>query len=234
MANTSRNQPQGAHSKANDGADALMKLQYNFEKNQKLIIGIVAAIIILVGGYFGYKYYIQKPNEEKAENAIFRTQQWFQMDSMNLVLNGDGPNGGALSVIKKYSGTPAANLAHYYAGIAYLKTGKSQEAIKQLEKFDGKGTVLQYIAYGSIGSAYMDMNNTAKAIEYYKKAATGNDKDNFTNPYYLKMAGFASEKSGKTKDAISFYKEIKEKYPRSAEARDIDKYLARLGDISEN
>lgn len=216
-----------------DGTESLRRVQDNFEKNQKLIFGILIGVIVLVAGFFGYNHYIQKPNEEKAANAIFHTQKWFESDTaMNLVLNGDGQNGGALSVIKRYGNTPAGNLAQYYAGVAYLKTGKPQEAVKHLEKFDGEGTVFQYLAYGSTGSAYLDMNNPAKAVEYYKKAASGNDKDNFTNPYYLKMAGMASELNGKTDDAIKFYLEIKNKYPLSAEARDMDKYLARLGSLS--
>lgn len=232
MAKKARNTPVSAGSYS-DGTESLRNVQKNFEKNQKLVFGIVIAVVVLVAGIFGYQHYIQKPNEEKAANAIFHTQKWFESDTaMNFVLNGDGQNGGALSVIKKYGSTPAGNLAQYYAGVAYLKTGKPEEAIKHLEKFDGEGTVFQYLAYGSMGSAYLDMNNPAKAIEYYKKAASGNEKDNFTNPYFLKMAGQASELSGKTEDAIKLYQEIKSKYPLSMEARDIDKYLARLGTLT--
>ena len=238
MANKARNTP-GHHAGnvtfeevKDDGRHGLRNVQSGFEKYQKAIIGIATVIVLAVAGYFLYKNFVQKPNDEKAANAIFRVQQWFEADSMNLVLNGDGQNQGALSLMKKFDGTKTGNLAYYYAGIASLKTGKAQDAIKYLEKFDGKGIVFQYIAYGSMGSAYLDLNQTDKAIEFYKKAASGNSEDNFTNPYYLRMAGFAAEQSGKTDEAIKFYKEIKEKYPQSTEARDIDRFLSRLGVIT--
>lgn len=233
MANTVRNQPGEAPvTNITGGEVAVRKMQNSFEKNQKLIVGAIVAVVVLIGGYFGYKYYIQEPKEEKAANALFNAEQWYGIDSFNLALNGDGQRQGALGVIKKFGGTKAANRAEYYAGVSLLKTGKPQEAVKHLEKFDGKGTVFQYIAYGVTGDAYLEMNNNAKALDFYKKAASGNEKDNFTNPYYLMRAGFVCEKEGKNDEAKKIYQELKKKYPRSMQARDIDKYLARLGDVS--
>jgi tetratricopeptide (TPR) repeat protein len=235
MANTVRNKPGGAPvNDISSGEVAVRNIQNSFEKNQKVIVGAIVAVLILVGGYFGYTKYIQEPKEEKAANALFNAEQWFGVDSFNLALNGDGQRQGALGVIKKYSGTKAANRAEYFAGVSLLKTGKPQEAVKHLEKFDGQGTVFQYLAYGLTGDAYLEMNNTAKALEFYKKATSGNDKDNFTNPYYLFRAGFVCEKEGKIDEAKKFYQEIKSKYPRSMQARDVDKCLARLGEVSIN
>lgn len=211
----------------------LYKLQQGFEKNQKAIISVVAVIAIAVGGFFGYKYFILAPKEEKAATALSYAQQWFAIDSFNLVLNGNGLNGGALDVIKKYSGTQSANLAHYYAGISYLNTKDPQNAIKQLAAFDGKGTPIQYMAFGAMGDAYMDAKNIEKGIEYYKKAAS-DKKNQFIAPLYLFRAGLACELKGKKEDAQKFYREIKTDFPYSQQAQDIDKYLARLGDVSIN
>jgi len=213
--------------------DTLRNMQSSFEKNQKVIVGAVVALVVLVGGFFGYREYVQKPNYEKASSAIASTASWFNVDSFNYALNGDGQHKGALDVIKKYDGTPAANLAHYYAGVSFLQTGKPQDAIKHLEKFDGKGTVLAYNAYRCLGDAYSETNNAAKAIEMYQKGAQ-NDKDMFNSPLCLYRAGLLSEQTGKTEEAKKFYKEIKEKYPYSQQGQLADKYLARLGDVSEN
>lgn len=205
--------------------------QSSFEKNQKLIIGAVAAVVILVGGFFGYRQLVQKPAEEKAAAALFSAERWFEVDSLNYALNGDGQHQGALGVIKKYGSTKAGNLARYYAGMSYLRTGEFKKAIDMLEQFNGQGTPLEYLAYGALGDAYMESNNAAKGIELYKKAA-GNEKDNFISPMYLFRAGLASEQAGKTEDAKKMYLEIKSKYPYSQQARDIDKYLARLGELT--
>lgn len=217
------------HKKGNK--DTLKQVEYFFEKNQKAIIGIVVVIAIAVGGYFGYKNFVLLPKEEKASAALFPAERAFEVDSFKQVLNGDGVSSrGALDVIKKYSGTHAANLAHYYAGMSFLKTGDFPNAIKQLEKFDGKETPFKYLAYGALGDAYMETNNLSKGVEFYKKAAQ-NEKDNFTSPLFLFRAGLASEKNNKNDEAIKYYTEIKNKYPYSQQARDIDKYLARLGNI---
>lgn len=213
--------------------DTFNNMQSSFEKNQKVIIGAVVAVVLLVGGFFGYKQFIQKPNEEKAANALFSAERWFEVDSLNYTLNGDGQHQGALAVIKKYEGTKAGNLARYYAGMSYLRTGDAKNAIAQLEKFDGKGTPLEFLTYGALGDAYMDSNNPTKGIELYKKAAS-NDKDNFTSPLYLFRAALASEQAGKIEDAKALYKELKSKYPYTQQGSQADKYLARLGDVDVN
>lgn len=219
--------------KVSGGELFLHNLQLGIEKNQKAIIGIVAVVAIAVGGFFGYKYFILAPKEEKAATALSYAQQWFDVDSFGYVLNGNGLNGGALEVIAKFSGTKSANLAHYYAGISYLNTNDPQNAIKHLSEFNGKGTPIQYLAYGALGDAYMNAKNIDKGIEFYKKAAS--DKDNeFAAPLYLFRAGLACEISGKKEEAKKLYQEVKKTYPYSQQAQDIDKYLARLGDVSIN
>jgi len=50
---------------------------------------------------------------------------------------------GLVDVAEQYSGTNTGNIANYYAGFAYLKTGKYKEAIASLEKFSTKESVLK-------------------------------------------------------------------------------------------
>ena len=45
------------------------------------------------------------------------------------------------------------------------------------------------------------------------------------SPIYLKKAGLAYESLKKPEDALKMYTEIKEKYPKSAQASDIDKNI---------
>jgi len=231
MANTNTENPQVV--KENASPRSVNNLQSSFEKNQKAIIGAVVAVVVLVGGFFGYKEFIQKPNEERAANALFSAERWFEVDSLNYTLNGDGQHKGVLDVIKKFDGTKAANLAQYYAGMSYLRTGKPQDAIKHLEKFDGKGTPLEFLADGAMGDAYMDAGQSAKGIEMYKKAAS-NEKDNFTSALYLFRAALATEQGGNVEEAKKLYKEVKEKYPNTLQGSQVDKYLARLGDVASN
>ena len=66
-----------------------------------------------------------------------------------------------------------------------------------------------------------------------KKAANVNDKDEFTSSEYLFRAALFAQSTGKTKDAIELFKKIKEEYPLSDKAAEVDRYLAKLGEFSE-
>ncbi|HNN32070.1 MAG TPA: hypothetical protein PKJ70_09295, partial [Chitinophagaceae bacterium] len=98
--------------------DMWMQLESFWNKKKKIILTVGGAIVVIAGGLYGYKQYIVLPKEEKAADAIYKVQQFFQQDSSNLVINGNNETGakGALYIIKNYSGTKAANLAYYYAG----------------------------------------------------------------------------------------------------------------------
>ncbi|WP_276133942.1 tetratricopeptide repeat protein [Polluticoccus soli] len=232
MASTTRNKPGAEKIVVEDsGSSALDNLQVMYEKNKKPINTIAFVVIGAVVAFFAYKKLYQEPRVEKAATAMSYAQRYFETDSMSKALNGDGQRIGFLKIEKKFSGTPSANLAHFYAGIAYLKTGDFKNAIKQLEDFDGKGTSLEYAAYGSIADAYMETGDVKKGIEYYNKAA-GNKEDFGLTPFYLARAGAAYEMNKQPEEAKKAYIRIRDEYPTAPEARNVDKYLARLGDLN--
>ncbi|MBC7554227.1 MAG: tetratricopeptide repeat protein [Taibaiella sp.] len=234
MANSARTQP-GVEKEVTpveiiDDSSALDKITLLYEQHKKTISTVATVVVVAVVGYFGYTKWYKAPGEEKAAAAMAMPQLYFQADSMNLALNGDGKNMGFVKIEKKYDGTAAGNLAHYYAGIAYLKTGDFKKAIKALSDFDGKGTLLATQANGSLGEAYMETNEYAKAIEYFKKA-TSDKNDILLTPLYLYHLGLAYEANKQPNDAKETFKRIRDEYPRSVHARDMDKELARLGDL---
>ena len=90
-------------------------------KNQKIIIGLVAAAALFTIGYLGYQRFIAAPLQEEAANEMFVAQQNFQKatdgvasDSLyKLSLNGSEGKFGFLKIADEYSGTDAGNLANY-------------------------------------------------------------------------------------------------------------------------
>ncbi len=208
---------------------AIDKLQYRYEQNKKRVNMIVAAVALLILGGIGYRFYTSGQNE-KAATAVSYAQRHFENDSTNLALNGDGQHPGFLKVIKKYSGTKTANLCQYYAGICYLRLGDFPNAIKHLQAFDGEGTYVAHAAQGAIGDAYMETGKLKEAISAYEKAAS-DEKDMALSPLYLQRAGMAYEMANQPEQAIKAYKKVRDIYPMSPQARDMDKYLARLGFI---
>lgn len=195
-------------------------------ENQNKIVTVVGAIIAVVVAFYAYNRVYLEPLEQEAHGQMFMAEQYFQKDSFNLALNGDGNYLGFLDIADEYSRTTAGNLAHYYAGISYLRTGAFDEAIEQLKEYDGSGEVLGAVALGAIGDAYMELGEVDNALNYYEKAVSAGDND-FTSPVYLQKAGFASEKAGNYDKAIDYYTQVKEKYPTTNEGRNADKYIAR-------
>lgn len=207
-------------------AHALSSVELFFENNKKIITIVLAAIVVLIGGFYLYKKAYVGPMEKEAQEQMFMAERYFERDSFNLALNGDGNNWGFLKIIDEYGVTSSANIAHYYAGICYLHLGKFQEAIDQLKKFNSNDKLVRPIAYGAMGDAYAELGDYNKALKFYNKAAEKGDND-FTTPIYLMKAAGIYELQKKYEKALKIYQTIKKEYPRSSEARLIDKYITR-------
>jgi tetratricopeptide (TPR) repeat protein len=199
----------------------------NTKKNQ-LIIYLLVGGLIAVGAIFGHTEFYQKPLEAKAADAMYVAEKYFANDSSTLVLQGDGLNKGVLYIIKEYSGTKAANLAKYYAGMSYYRLKDYNKAIEYLKDFSTNAKQVQAVAYGSIGDAYSELKKNEEAIEYYKKAGTHFPEDEAISSEYLFRAASFLELNGQNDAAIEIYKQIKQNYPKSEKGFSIDKYINRL------
>lgn len=215
----------------NEGNEAVIAKAKNlWDKYSLYIIGVAAAIILVLGGIYVYKNFFKNPKEAKASDAMFMAESYFRKDSINLALNGDGPNAGFLKIIKSYSGTEAANLSEYYAGVCYIKLNENQKAVDYLKKFSTNSKPVQARAYKLLGDAYGDLGKNAEALSSYKKAAHEfeDDKDASANALFT-AAYFADRVMKDSKQAIELYKELKAKFPDTQEGRNADNYLAQLG-----
>jgi len=208
-------------------AEQISKTESFIEENKALVFGIVAVIVLLVGGVFGYRYY-KNTQEELAQGEMFQAVYYFESDSLDLALNGDGNNLGFLDIADEYSITDAGNLANYYAGTAYLKQGKYKLAILYLEDFSADDLLVQARAYSLIGDAHMELGEHESAASFYQKAADYKSNEFFT-PTYLFKAALAYEKAGDMESAKEAYKTIIDQYWDSNEFQKAKKYYARLG-----
>ena len=211
-------------------------LELFYEKNKKAITYGGGAILAIVAIFSFYKFYWLPGQEKEANNEAFFAQTYFEKDSFLVALNGglnvqtaDGPKTmmGFNELADAYSATKTGNLANYYAGICYLRTGKFAEAIEALEKFKGKDEMVAPVAIGAIGDANMELNNIDEAIKFYLKAAEQSNND-FTTPIYLKKAAFAYEQKANYTEALATYERLKNEFAKSTEAREVDKYIARV------
>jgi len=214
--------------------DTLGRTEQFVENNKKnLGYGVLAfmAVIVAVVLYFNY---IKEPNEQEAYDSMFQAEQYFAKDSFNLALNGDNSAPGFLEIIDNYGSTKSGNLAHYYAGICYLQLANGstnpneyfENAIDELGSFSSEDINIKPMAIIATGDAYMELENMDKAVSNYMKAANYMDNE-FTTPLALKKAGDTYHIMGEHQKALDAYNTIKTKYYKSAEGREIKKYIGR-------
>ncbi len=206
---------------------ALTKTEQFIEDNQKIISYVVGGIILVVVAYLGFNKFYLHPKENEALSQMFMAENYFEKDSFNLAINGDGNYLGFLDIIEDYGITKSANLSKYYTGVSYLHLGQYEDAIDYLKDFKTKDILLGPIKEGAIGDAYLELGETDKALSQYKKAYSLSDNELTTPVYKMKAAGVL-ESMNEYEKALVLYEEIKSDFPNSNEGTSIDKYIARV------
>ncbi len=199
------------------------------EKYKKPVLYGLVAIIVVIVGIFAYINYVVEPREAKANDLIFKGQEYFAADEYEKAVNGDEQGyPGFLEIASDYSSTKAGNLAALYTGLSYAKLGNYEEAVKFLEKYSNcDDAMISPAALGALGNCYAELGNLEKAAKTLLEAAEEAD-NNSLSPLYLIQAGEIFEKLGKNEDALECYELIKEEYVNSMQYNDIDKYIERV------
>lgn len=216
---------QSKHVETASVAEAVNKSELFLNKYKNVLIYTSLAIIVLIAAGFAYQKFYREPLREEALGQLFTAEQYFRADSFNLALNGDGNALGFKEILDEY-GTAAGKAVYFYAGVSALQLGDYEEAIDFLNKYRGKDEIIQARAYCCIGDAYVGLNRLEEALSYFLKAASY--KDNLYAAAYYKKAGILYEELDNNDKAIEMYQKIKDDYPASIEAYDIDKYISRL------
>lgn len=202
---------------------ALTKTEQFFENNQKpIMFGALAVIAVVALIWIVNSLYVQ-PRKADAQKEIYNAQYYFEADSFNLALNGDGQNLGFLDVIDQYGSTPAGNLASYYAGVCYLRLGEFEKAKSYLKSFSSDDETLNTFAAGLVGDVESELGNMQAAISAYKKA--GNAGNKIASPIFLMKLGAAYEAAGQAADAKAAYQQVKDDYATSVQASLAEKSL---------
>jgi tetratricopeptide (TPR) repeat protein len=205
------------------------KTQEFYHKYQPFINYGSAALLLLVIGLIAYHFLYKQPRQIEAVEQMSQAQRLFERDSFAVALeNPGGGFAGFLGIIDNYGGTPAANLAYYYAGVCYLNLGQYEAAISYMEDFSPKGTILGVMKEGIIGDCHAELGDLKKAMKYYVKATEVLENDELMTPHYLKKVGMLHQLNGDNEKSIEVFQKLLKDYPNSFEATDIEKYIGRL------
>ena len=207
-------------------AGEIVKTEEFVEKHKVAVFTAFGVIALIISGLFVYKYYLDSQNEI-AQNEMFQAVYYFEQDSLDLALRGDGNHYGFLDIIAEYGSTKAGNLANYYAGAIYMGKENFSSAVPFLEDFSSDDLMIQSRADSMLGDAKMADGNFESAADYFTKAASNKPNEFFT-PVYLMKAGLAYELLEEYKKASEQYSIVINKYKKSGEYDKARKYKAKL------
>ena len=206
------------------------KSEQFIENNQKAIIGVIVAILVIVLAIFGINKFVSQPRQQKANEAIFAAEQFFAQGDFQSALYGDSTSHdkysvGLLQVIDKYGSTKAGKRAKYEAGICFLRLGKYDEALKYLGKYNGKDQLTPVLDEMMKGDAEAEKGNNDAAIKHYEKAANM-DNNSITAPFALFKAGVVYMMNNNGAKAVECFKKVKSDYPESSLFAEMDGFIA--------
>ena len=213
------------HENAEAVVEAVSKTEKFFNENGKLISGIVIGLVAVAAIVFCWYKFAYQPAVEEAQGQMAIAEANFRTADYELALNGDDNVLGFAQIIDEY-GAKAGKAVYFYAGVCELQLGNWDLAIDYLQSYKGTDEILKARALACIGDAYVGLENYAKALGYFEKAA--GVVENIYAANYLLKAGVVAEKLGQNAKALGFYETIQNKYPQSIEGYEIDKYISRV------
>ena len=195
------------------------------EDNANLISWIVCGIAVVVMGIIAINQYVLKPKALEASNENAKAVVYFMAGDFDKALNGDDAECiGFEAIADEYKHYQQGKLAALYAGICYYEKGDFESAAHFLKRFDADDVMIDPAAHQLLGDVYVELQEYGKAAKAFEAAAkSGNE---VIAPMSLKKAGLVYLHEGQNAKALKAFKAIKENYPSSSEAQDIDKFIA--------
>jgi tetratricopeptide (TPR) repeat protein len=207
-----------------------------YERNKKNINMVLGAVGVVVVGWLVYKFAYADPRNRDANEALWRIENWAQMDSINWVLDGNDEGIGAIELMDQFGGTLAAEKATFYAACAKREKGDYQGALDLFLEVNLNDNAVGIQAIGNAGDMYVELNQLDDAAEYLEKAArkaqASASQDVLAPLYYLKAARVQMERQDNQK-AIALLTEIVDNFKRSPEYGDALKAKAYLESMSK-
>lgn len=194
------------------------------EDNANLISWVVAGIAIIVMAVIAINQYVIKPKALEASNENAKAVVYFMAGDYDKALLGDDAECIGFEAIAEEYSNQQGELAALYAGICYFEKGEFEQAAKFLNKFSADDLNIDPATSQLLGDAYVELGEYGKAAKAFESAARSENE--LIAPMSLKKAGFVYLHEGQNAKALKAFQNIKDNYPSSNEAQDIDKYIA--------
>ena len=195
------------------------------EANQNKLTWAITALVVVVLGVIAINNYVIKPKAAEASNATATAVAYFAQGNYELALNGDDAECvGFEAIANDNKCSQEGKLAALYAGVCYYQLGDYAAAAEYLVKFSADDLNIEPAAAQLLGDAYVQLEEYAKAIKAFENAAASGNE--LIAPMSLKKLGFVQMELGNNNAVLKAFETIKNDYPASMEAQDIEKYIA--------
>ncbi len=194
------------------------KTEQFIENNSRNLIIAIAAVAVVIVGIVGYGKFVVEPAEKEANEHIWRAEQYFMMDSVDLALNGDGLYPGLIEVMENHGGTKAAARAAYETGILLRQQGDFAGAIEAFEGAGLKDDILSALATINVGDCEVELGNFDAAADAFDKAvgmAGSSIGEDYLAPIALYKGALVDLELGRDGKAKSKLSRIAMDYPTS-------------------
>lgn len=197
-----------------------------FDKNRKLVYGLLGAVAAVVVIAIGITFYGAAQNREASE-LLGEIVGVYEDGDYRAALDGIDGRTGLLEIADDYGSTDAGNMATYYAADALFRLGEYDEALAHFNRFDKEDNIIGASALAAEAAIYEQREEHERAGGLYRRAAMLFENE-LTSPQYLLDAGRAYEKAGAYDEAREVYQTIEDLFPESPAAGGIDFYIARV------
>jgi len=194
------------------------------EDHQNMLLIVVAAIVVVILGFIGVRKYVVEPNALEASNENAKAVEYFMQGDWEKALNGDDAEClGFAAIADEYAMYQEGELASLYAGICYYQLGQYEESANCLKQFSAGDVMIDPASHQLLGDAYVQMGELEKAVKAFDAAAKSDNE--LIAPMSLKKAGLVYMELGKKAEAKKCFEQIRDNFPQSMEAQDVDKYI---------
>lgn len=186
-----------------------------YDQNKATINATLIALLLLVGGFFGYQYYSGE-QEKQAQQLLSTAENYYLQGDYENALYGDDfeLTYGFDQIAEEFPRTKAGNIALYYAAVSSFELGDMENALNYIEDFDVPEGILGVGPLVLHAKVYMANENYDAAAQKFMEAAEWND-NNSTTPSNLYEAANAYYQAGNYDRANELVNRVIEDYPQS-------------------
>lgn len=190
--------------------EKLSSAEQSVEQNKKKIIYVVIALVVIVAiGFFGYKWYQSKVSDTKEVIGQADSAKMEGNDSLAVKLYKQAAEGSG-----KY-----ANRANLEAALILYNQGKNEDALKHLSAYDSEESMIGSLAQVLKGDCNVNLKKYDDAISCYDKAMSVADGNQQLVPYAMYKKSVVLAAQNKHAEAAKVLEEIDNKYPMFDQGR---------------